>query len=161
MPLDKDNDRSETAILNLGGGKWLAAARTTSPADMHYYASDDNCKTWKALGAITGASQHPGHLLRLKDGRILLSYGDRTGTVHGIEVRVSSDEGKTWSEVVRVVDWTSDGGYPSSVQLPDGQILTAFYARRVTGHDRYHMGTVIWDPQKSLKMDRKGDAPHY
>jgi len=69
-PLDKDNLRNETAILNLGDGKWLAAARHSA---LYGYASDDDCRSWRALGAITEGGQHPGHLLRLKDGRILLS----------------------------------------------------------------------------------------
>jgi hypothetical protein len=146
-PIDADNPRNETAILSLGGGKWLAAARQSA---LYGYASDDDCRTWRPLGRITGEGQHPGHLLRLTDGRVLLSYGDRTGTVHGVEVRTTSDEGRTWSEPVRVLDWWGDGGYPSSVQLPDGQVLTAYYAARIEGHDRYHMGVVVWDPTRSL-----------
>jgi len=146
-PIDEDNLRNETAILHLGGGKWLAAARYSA---LYGYAADDDGRTWRPLGPITGKGQHPGHLLRLKDGRVLLSYGDRTGTVHGVEVRTTSDEGRTWSEPVRLVDWWGDGGYPSSVQLPDGQILTAYYAAKIEGHDRYHMGVVLWDPARSL-----------
>jgi hypothetical protein len=69
-------------------------------------------------------------------------------------VRVSSDEGKTWSDPARIIDWWGDGGYPSSVQLPDGQILTAYYAAKIEGHDRYHMGVVVWDPDRSLNMAR-------
>lgn len=149
-PFDKDNLRNETVMLNLGGGKWLAAARHSA---LYGYASDDNGKTWRALGAITKNGQHPGHLLRLPDGRILLSYGDRTGTVHGVDVIVSRDEGQTWSDPIRVVDWWGDGGYPSSVRLPDGQILTAYYAAKIDGHDRYHMGVVIWDSKRTLKTD--------
>ena len=64
---------------------------------------------------------------------------------------VSFDQGRTWSEPVRVLDWWGDGGYPSSVQLPDGQILTAYYAAKIEGHDRYHMGVVLWDPARSLR----------
>ncbi|HID74662.1 MAG TPA: exo-alpha-sialidase [Planctomycetaceae bacterium] len=146
-PIDKDNLRNETAIVNLGGGRWLAAARYSA---LYGYASEDNCRTWRPLGRLTSPGQHPGHLLRLKDGRVLLSYGNRTGTVHGVEVRVSSDEGRSWSAPVRLLDWWGDGGYPSSVQLADGQILTAYYAAKIEGHTRYHMGVVIWDPVRSL-----------
>ena len=146
-PIDRDNRRNETAILNLDGSKWLAASRKSA---LFGYTSDDDCCTWRSLGPVTGMGQHPGHLLRLKDGRVLLSYGDRTGTVHGIEVRTTSDEGKTWSEPVRLVDWWGDGGYPSSVQLPDGRVLTAYYAQRVEGHDRYHTGVVVWDSAVGL-----------
>ena len=50
-----------------------------------------------------------------------------------------------------MADFQNDGGYPSSVQLPDGPVLTAYYARRVEGHDRYHMGAVVWDPASASR----------
>ena len=37
-----------------------------------------------------------------------------------------------------------DGGYPSSIQLEDGSILTAYYCSRLPWHQRYHMGVVFW-----------------
>lgn len=46
-----------------------------------------------------------------------------------------------------MVDFQGDGGYPSSVQLPDGQVLTAYYASRIEDHAGYHMGVVLWAPQ--------------
>ena len=147
VPLDKNNLRNETALLHLGDGKWLAAARSSA---LHLYVSADDADTWQPKGPLTGGAQHPGHFLRLRDGRVLLSYGNRTGTVKGVEVLQSDDEGKTWSAPVRVVDWQGDGGYPSSVQLADGQVLTAYYAAKIEGHDGYHMGVVIWDPETSL-----------
>ena len=76
---------------------------------------------------------------------MLLTYGNRL-VPKGVDVCFSDDEGASWSEPWRVVDFQSDGGYPSSVQLPDGRVLTAYYARQVEGHDRYHMGVVVWDP---------------
>jgi hypothetical protein len=60
---------------------------------------------------------------------------------------LGSDEGRTWDEPIRVVDFQGDGGYPSSVQLPDGQVLTAYYASRIEDHAGYHMGVVLWAPQ--------------
>lgn len=141
-PLDPSHYRNETALLHLGSGKWLAAARVSH---LELYCSDDDAKSWEPCGPVTEPSQHPGHLLRLRDGRILLSYGNRT-TDRGVDVRLSRDEGKTWSRAWRLVDFQHDGGYPSSVQLPDGQVLTAYYAQKTEYHGRYHMGVVIWDP---------------
>jgi len=148
VPLDPDNLRNETALLHLGGGKWLAAARTSG---LHLYESGDDAKTWRYRGPVTKAAQHPGHLLRLRDGRILLSYGNRAGADKGVEVLFSDDKGATWKGPLRVSDWRGDGGYPSSVQLPDGRVLTAYYARRIAGHDQYHLGVVTWDPETSLE----------
>lgn len=82
---------------------------------------------------------------------MLLSYGNRV-TPKGVDVRFSDDEGETWTKPFRVVDFQGDGGYPSSVQLPDGNVLTAYYARKIDDHDGYHMGVVIWDPKKIGKQ---------
>jgi len=147
--LDDDAYRNETALVHLGKGKWLAAVRENG---LHLYASADDARSWKYRTRLTGPAQHPGHLARLRDGRLLLSYGNRTPDNKGVDVRLSSDEGRTWSDPLRAVDFQGDGGYPSSVQLPDGQVLTAYYARKIEAHDRYHMGVVIWDVHKSARQ---------
>ena len=138
---------NETAVFHLGEGVWLAAGRLNG---LTLYRSTDDGRTWNRQGPVTGAAQHPGHLMRLQDGLLLLSCGNRTEGGKGVDVRASGDEGKTWSEPKRAVDFDGDGGYPSSVQLPDGQILTAYYASQIAGHGRYHMGVVKWDPQKTF-----------
>ena len=143
VPLDDEAALNETALFHLGGGKWLAAARYDG---LDLYSSDDDGKTWtRRREKLSGAQEHPGHFTRLTDGRLLLTYGNRV-TPKGVDVRLSDDEGRTWSDPFRLVDFEGDGGYPSSVQLPDGRVLTAYYARRIAGHDRYHMGVVVWDP---------------
>jgi len=136
----------EPAFLHLGGGRWLLAARLNG---LDLYVSEDDAQTWTLREKLTDPQEHPGHLLRLSDGTLLLSYGNRQEP-KGVDIRVSRDEGQTWSQPFRVVDFIGDGGYPSSVQLVDGRILTAYYARRVQSHDRYHMGAVVWDPTATL-----------
>ena len=145
--VDADHTGNETALMHLGGGSWLAAVRWDG---LTLYASDDDARTWRRRMTLTGKSRHPGHLLRLRDGRILLTHGNRAGDDKGIDASVSGDEGKTWTGPFRVADWQGDGGYPSSVQLSDDRVVTAFYAQRTDGHARYHMGTVSWDPARSL-----------
>ena len=142
--INKDVVIHEPALFHLGKGRWLAAARLNG---LTLYTSDDDAKTWRLRKSLTGAQQHPGHFTRLKDGRVLLSYGNRV-TPKGVDVRFSDDEGETWTQPFRAVDFQGDGGYPSSVQLSDGNVLTAYYARKVDAHDGYHMGVVIWDPNK-------------
>jgi hypothetical protein len=140
--------RNETAILHLGGGKWIAAARK---AGLELFFSEDDAKTWTMLGErVTDNLQHPGHLMRLKDRSIMLSYGNRVRPHPGVEVKFSKDEGRTWSAPYRIADVNSpDSGYPSSVQLSDGRILTACYSRGIAGHDGYVMFTVTWDPART------------
>ena len=143
VALSAPHHRNETAILHLGQGKWIAVARYHNLA---LFRSDDDARSWEYVAEVTGTAELPGHLLRLRDGRILLTHGDRTED-QGVEVRFSSDEGVTWSDPLRVMDFQGDGGYPSSVQLDDGQVLTAYYAQAIEGHQGYHMGVVTWDPK--------------
>jgi hypothetical protein len=132
----------EPALFHLGEGQWLAAARLNG---LELYTSDDDARTWTRRSRLTGEQQHPGHFTRLKDGRVLLTCGNRQNP-KGVDVRFSDDEGSTWSRPLRVVDFEGEGGYPASVVLPDGRVLTAYYAERIRDHDRYHMGVVVWEP---------------
>ena len=48
-----------------------------------------------------------------------------------------------------IVQFTDgDGGYPASVQSPDGKIVTAFYGASQPAHNRYHIGVAIWEPRE-------------
>jgi hypothetical protein len=73
---------------------------------------------------------HPPHLLRLQSGAVLCTYGHRR-PLYGVRACLSYDEGETWDiehEVVLRDDGLhGDLGYPCSVQLPDGTILTVYY----------------------------------
>ena len=103
---------------------------------------------------LTLPSQHPGHLLRLADGRILLSYGEREQNHVGITVRVSEDEGGTWSAPTWIVhlEGIRDGGYPSTVQLPDGVLVTAYYSSGIPQHRQYGMGVVRWSADHLIRL---------
>ncbi len=89
--------------------------------------SSDGGKTWSQPHAI-GVWGLPSHLLRLRDDRLLMSYGHRRAPL-GNQARVSEDHGRTWSEPLLLsADGTSgDLGYPSTVQLTDGSLLTVWY----------------------------------
>ena len=146
--MDMNNQLDETSLLHLGGGHWLAAARFHG---LHLYQSDDDGETWQFMKRLTGDYKHPGHLLKLSDGSLVLTYGNRKKGEYGVEVRRSYDRGNTWTEPIRVVDLSHrDSGHPSSVQLADGRILTAYYGPKIGYHVTYHMGVVIWDPEKSF-----------
>lgn len=136
---------NEGAPLHLGEGKWIAAIRTTSPADCRLFASEDDGATWTDRGPVTEPSQHPAHLLRLKDGRVLMTYGNRRKERPGVEAKFSSDGGLTWGDPVRIQELPMvDLGYPASVELAEGKVLSAYYARSGPGYDGYHMGAVVW-----------------
>lgn len=142
---------NETDLLHLGRGRWLAAARNLGrngqPGHaIDLYASDDEARTWRKIAEPTAGNQHPGDLLKLADGRVLLVYGDRRPGNLGVGARTSADEGRTWSDGVLLTTGvlTRDSGYPSSAQLADGTIVTVYYASRSADYDGYQMGSVRW-----------------
>ena len=91
--------------------------------------SIDGGKTWSTPRSI-GVWGLPSHLQRLGDGRLLMSYGHRRKPL-GNQARVSSDEGKTWSEamVISGDGPSGDLGYPSTVEFADGSLLSVWYER--------------------------------
>ena len=89
--------------------------------------SKDGGKTWSEPRSI-GVWGLPSHLLRLRDGRLLMTYGHRRKP-YGNQARMSSDNGHTWSEPMIL---SGDGiggdlGYPSTVELGDGTLLSVWY----------------------------------
>jgi hypothetical protein len=89
--------------------------------------SADGGKTWSVPRAI-GVWGLPSHLLRLRNGHLLMTYGHRR-TPLGNQARLSTDQGRSWSEpMVLSSDGASgDLGYPSTVELEDGTLVTVWY----------------------------------
>ena len=93
-------------------------------------ASADHGRTWNQPLAVTDAMQHPADICRLASGRVLLTFGRRQRPL-GAGALISDDQGATWDRD-REAMLASDGigndvGYPSTVQLADGTIVTAMY----------------------------------
>ncbi|MBQ2957392.1 MAG: exo-alpha-sialidase [Clostridia bacterium] len=84
-------------------------------------------KPRQLLGDQGGA---PAHLLRLRNGTLISTYGYREAPF-GIRMMYSTDNGDTWStdHVLWDKGLGNDLGYPCSVELENGEILTVFYAR--------------------------------
>ena len=141
---------NETAPLHLGGGHWLAASREFAERrDVHLqlFSSEDDGETWKRGQALTLPYQVTGHLARLGDGRVLLSFGNRNWNNFGVDVRFSDDEGKSWGPPLRIGNAPrGDCGYPSTVELASGQAVTAYYTQISDGYE-YEMRSAIWRPR--------------
>lgn len=121
---------NEPEIIELEGGRLMIVMRTGRGKDHLWQAfSDDRGATWHSL-RDTGVKGHPPDLLQLQDGRILLSYGHRH-VPHGIRAAVSADNGETWDTdniwTLRDDGGGADLGYPHSVQLRDGTVVTVYY----------------------------------
>lgn len=90
--------------------------------------SRDGGRTWTEPHPICFGL--PSHLLRLRDGRLVMTYGHRRQP-YGNEARISSDHARSWSEPITL---SGDGiggdlGYPSTVELADGTLLTVWYEK--------------------------------
>jgi len=105
--------------------------------------SSDGGKTWSEPHSI-GVWGLPSHLLRLADGRLLMTYGHRRPPF-GNQARVSVDQGRTWSEPILL---SADGaggdlGYPSTVELGDGSLLSVWY-EQMKGSPRAVLRQARW-----------------
>lgn len=91
--------------------------------------SSDGGRTWTVPAPI-GVWGLPSHLLKLRDHRLLMTYGYRR-VPFGNQARISSDHGRTWSEPIALSEDGSsiDLGYPSTVELSDGSLLTVWYEK--------------------------------
>jgi Neuraminidase (sialidase) len=120
---------NETGIAALRDGRVLAALRSEKGGHLAITESSDQGKTWSEPVQVTGDSEHPGDLIQLRDGRILLTYGERNAP-RGARAILSAD-GRKWdnSKPIVLADDApvTDCGYPSSVEVGAGKIVTIYY----------------------------------
>lgn len=120
---------NETGLAVLRDGRLLAAMRSEKGAHLAITESRDQGRAWSTPSQITSDSQHPADLIQLRDGRVLLTYGQRNAP-RGIHAMISPD-GTTWDkskDIVLADDApNTDCGYPSSVEVEPGKIVTLYY----------------------------------
>jgi len=114
------------------------------------YVSRDNGTHWTQLSrAVPSTGDHSGNppsLVRLRDGRLVVTYGYRAEPFE-VRARISSDQGKTWSPdfVLRSGAASWDVGYTRSTQRADGKIVTVYYWAAEQQKERTIEAT-LWDP---------------
>lgn len=127
---DAEKAYHELHAVEAADGTILAQIRnhnTASKGETLQTESKDGGRTWSEPHSI-GVWGLPSHLLRLRDGRLVMTYGHRRKPF-GNQARVSTDNGRTWGEAVIL---SGDGiggdlGYPSTVELSDGTLLSVWY----------------------------------
>ncbi len=121
---------NETAVVDLGAGRILAAMRSGKGGHIAVTRSGDAGRTWNEPVRVTEDREHPADLIRLKNGHVLMTYGERNPP-RGARTVLSRDGGVTWEMSSRVVladdAPNTDCGYPSSVETADGKILSLYY----------------------------------
>ena len=125
----------EPHIVELADGTLVGAIRIEKiepgkPKELTIYMtySTDGGKTF-TVPKPTGINGTPPHLLLLSDGRLLMSYGRREAPC-GSRARISEDGGVTFGdEFILSESPDYDIGYPSTVELDDGTLLTVHYQR--------------------------------
>ena len=141
----------ETFLLEVAPGQVLAMVRNANfpggSGSLMECWSDDAGLTW-SRPLQTAIRGYPAHLLRLRDGRILCTYGYRVPPM-GVRACFSEDHGQTW-DIEHEVILRDDGGtpstlrpsgtggggdlgYPMSAELPDGSIFTVYYITTADG----------------------------
>ena len=118
-----------------GRKKWIEIRRSV-----------DGGRTWESLSIPSRMAWNPPSLIRLADGRLCLTYGDRCKP-YSIRARLSGDGGRSWGPVLILrrdaASW--DMGYVRSVQRPDGKIVTLYYHTTAEHPEQFIAGTV-WQP---------------
>ncbi len=126
---------AEPHVIEVSPGHLLSMARYE---ERPYVEGRRRCLLWQFTsvdGGVTWTEPtpteilgKPPHLLKLHDGRILVTYGYRHPPF-GQRACVSDDGGVTWGDmmILRADAPNGDLGYPATVQRDDGTLLTVYY----------------------------------
>ena len=132
-------DFYEPGLVEVSDGHIVALHRVGRCQDGRYglfwqNESRDGGKTWTDSVETNITSGACPRLLKLSDGRVLLTYGRRYKPF-GLYARLSQDAGRTWSPTSWLLRAAPDSnqGYSSSLEIEPGRIFTACYARNKDG----------------------------
>ena len=139
-----DDDTHEPHVVELADGALLGFLRHHKPFQILTTKSTDGGLTWSPAqpGNILGS---PPHALRHSSGAIVCVYGYRLPP-YGQRAMISRDNGGTWQHDIILRDDGPDGdlGYPASVELPGGDILTVYYQKLNPGDKKCSLLYTRW-----------------
>lgn len=127
----------EPYAIGLDNGKVICHIRVqrepaaTTLFTIYQTESEDYGKTWtKPHKILSDKGGAPAHIIKHSSGVLIATYGYREAP-YGIRAMFSHDDGKTWDvdHDLYINGLNSDLGYPSTVELKDGSLVTVFYAR--------------------------------
>ncbi len=120
----------EPHMIELDNGRLLCHIRANEIFTTFQSVSDDGGKTWsEPVRLLDDFAGSPPHILKHSSGALICVYGRREDPL-SIRAMFSFDDGETWDTEHEIcpLSHTGDHGYPMSVELDDGSILTVFYA---------------------------------
>ena len=123
----------EPHVVELPDGRLLGAIRYESPFSIIFTESNDGGRTWSEIRNPNIAGSPP-HLLLHSSGKLICSYGYRLEPF-GERVAISDDLGKTWTKDFILFNGAPNGdlGYPCTIELPGGDLLTVYYQHLMPG----------------------------
>jgi len=156
VPTDEERPLCEMHQAELPDGRIVAMIRYDTPPEHYLWQmeSEDGGFSW-STPRITEIWGLPPHLLVLRDGRLLCTYGHRR-VLYGQRACLSQDGGRTWDykrEVIIRDDAPShDLGYPASIEMDDGSVLTVYYQQDLAEEPPCLM-TTRWMPPAARTGD--------
>ena len=119
----------EPHVCELPDGRLIVHLRVHEPDTNAVWQSEsaDGGRTWSKPVRVP-VNGTPPHLLLHSSGVLICVYGYRHAP-YGQRAIFSKDGGKTWINDMPLRDDgpTWDLGYPASIEMPDGSIMTVYY----------------------------------
>ena len=136
-PVEKNGvkiDACEPHVVQLADGSLLCHFRGEGNGFFTLFqtVSADGGRTWRLPEQLlSDQGGAPAHLYRHSSGTLISVYGCRTAPDYGVRAMLSADNGHTWRKdlILWETKVSGDLGYPASVELDDGSLLTVFYAK--------------------------------
>lgn len=122
----------ESKVVELADGRWIVNSRVNGPGMRYVHTSSDEGKSWHTQADSTlvdpGCNASIIRYTSVKEGadknRLLFSNADAKEDRKNMTVRLSYDEGKTWTAGKTI--YSGSAAYSSMSVLPDGDIVLFF-----------------------------------
>ena len=137
----------EPSIAELSSGAILMLLRTVDGC-LWTSRSSDRGDTWLPAEK-TGLTATPtsANLIRLKDGRLVLTHDENPHYRTPLTIRTSTDDGATWSKPLVLAEtfipdkkdpiWSAQVTYPSAAELADGSIVVVWANIIIADSEQY------------------------
>ena len=141
----------EPFAFQLEAGRILCHLRIEPQFTLYQCESTDGGRHWsEPYPILPERGGAPSHIMEHSSGVLIAGYSYRLPPLGGIRMMFSTDGGKSW-DTDHILFETGfqkyDLGYPATIELEDGSLLTVFYAHPDDGKSYtspYESPSVIW-----------------